>query len=189
MIKYICRPVKSNKEFFQNTTTNLDKREFLKKDTCPSFYFRTGDICCPAPLINGKCVTKSNILNRINGLPICALNFEAANTFSKENKGSTIHLCTDFGAIVPPFKRQEIKMVCQKGTEKVGNKCYPVCPTGYESSGTKCVPISFDREDKGILPPCPKKKGEIVDNKCYVFCPFGFTPYKNNCIPNQLAKI
>ena len=70
----------NNLNLFDKTILYTD--EFLKKDTCPSFYFRTGDICCPAPLINGKCVTKSNILNRINGLPICALNFEAANTFS-----------------------------------------------------------------------------------------------------------
>lgn len=166
---------------------NIIDREVFKKDVCPSFYYKKDDICCPVPFVNGICKPDRLEKTKASGMPICALNYEAALEWGKQNDGAVIRLCTELPPASPPIYRKIVPPKCDKKTERIGDMCYIPCPKGFRQDGTKCIPETFDRKKDAIKPPCPKNATRI-DDKCYQTCPFGYVPNDIFCVPAQLTS-
>ena len=169
------------------SASTISTVDTLFQSKCPSTYHKLGDICCPVYLEKGKCpINNPKDKTRVNGMPICALNYVAANEWSKKNKSKILHLCSELPKTAPAVKRPIVNPQCNKNMVKINNKCYKPCPSGFKSDGTKCIPIEFNRTN-GIETKCPKNTVKVGD-RCYQECPFGYKPFDDYCVPNDLAN-
>jgi hypothetical protein len=166
---------------------DVNEKEIISGNKCPSFYNKLGDICCPTKIIDNNCVPdKDSNKTKSGGLPICALTYDAASDWMKKN-GKIIRLCSEFPPSSKPFKRDNDEPECDKDQKLINNKCLPECPLGFKEEGSLCIPISFDRTKFAGEITCPKDS-QIYEGKCLKNCPFGFSEYKNMCLPNELSS-
>ena len=173
-----------NRENFQDL-----QKEIIVANKCPSFYFKSDDVCCPVPLVDDKCSVDKNSddVTRINGMPICTLNVEASVNW-KNNYGKILHLCTDLPPISKSYERIiDEENLCDKNMKLINNKCYPPCPPGFQEIGLSCVQLANEREKQSEPPSCANDS-ENINGKCLKKCNLGYIKYKNYCIPNKLSK-
>ena len=65
---------------------DVNEKEIISGNKCPSFYNKLGDICCPTKIIDNNCVPdKDSNKTKSGGLPICALTYDAASDWMKKN--------------------------------------------------------------------------------------------------------